>query len=474
MDFIKLKKYWEKTIATILLLGLTLTIWALIFEIFGFDQTFSWTLKAIIIISTYILTIIIWVFSTKRFVLPSNKFTIYIYAKFDEDKAEIELRKLVDESIKEIKTKHKFLRIIRKPFNIANDANEINDKLKKMIIKPDIVWFATIKSGKETIDGNTSFKIVIEKFDIVCNFPPDSYFKLNKTLINIKKDLTIRNLDKDWVFLENNSYKDKQKIKSNFIDTILYSTGIFMIYSFEWENACEIFKSLYQPITIKITNKKIQKIPVSNSQFVGMRLSDILMNLLTTLSFKAFSDDKYNKAYKLALECEKLFPNTVQEPIRYELLAMLAYYCNEIENSIAFTNKLTAIPGNMFTVYINRGFYAILNNSIKDLYENYEKIINYKNKSNFNAVELVGFLEEQRGKDKLKGKDALLDFAEAIHTKLFIDNEEGNKLLDDFISNNEKIETYFPLCELCQKVRTLTQQKRTNRNNYKKKKKKKR
>jgi len=245
------------------------------------------------------------------------------------------------------------------------------------------------------------------------------------------------------------------------------------LYSLEWENACNIFKSLYQPITIKISNKKIQKIPVSNSQFVGMRLANILMNLLTTLSFEAFYKADCYKAYKLALECEKLFPNTIQEPSRYELLARLAYECNEMDNSIEYTNKLASIPGCMFSVYINRGFYAILNNSIKDLYENYEKIINYKNKPNFNAVELVGFLEEQRGKDKLKDKDALLDFAEAIHTKLFIDNEDGNKLLDDFISNNEKIETYFPLCELCQKIRILTQQKRTNRKNYKKKKKKK-
>jgi len=153
---------------------------------------------------------------------------------------------------------------------------------------------------------------------------------------------------------------------------------------------------------------------------------------------------------------------------------MLAYLCGEIDNSVKYTNMLANIQGNKFTVYINCGFYAILENSIKDLYENYEKVINYKNKSDFNAVEVVGFLEDQRGKEKLKGKDALIDFAEAILTKLFINTEDGNKQLDEFISNNEHTQEYISLCKLCQKVKNIKDSARTNNKIYKKKKRKRR
>lgn len=470
---LNIKKYREKPITILFIIALISVIYGVAFKIIENEQIFI-KYKLIIYFISYIIGIIIWAFATKRLVLPSHKFTVFIYANFDEEKAENELRKLVDESIKEIKSKHNFIRIIRKPFNICNDKTELIDKLNRMIIKPDLAWLATIKSGKETYAGQTSYKIDIKKFDILCNFPPDSNYKLNNTTINFKNDLTIRNLDKDWVYFENNSYKDKEKLKVNFIDNILYSIGIFLIYSFKWENSCDVLKQLYKPILIKISSKEVQKIPINSTLFAGMRLSNILMNLLTSLSYKEFAKYEYNKAYQLVLECERLFPNSFQEPGRYELLAMLAYLCGEFDNSVKYTNILANIQGNKFTVYINCGFYAILNNSIKDLYENYEKIINYKNKSDFNAVDVVGFLEDQRGKEKLKGKDALIDFAEAILTKLFINTEDGNKQLDDFMLNNEHSQEYISLCKLCQKVRDIKDSAGTNNKIYKKKKRKRR
>lgn len=82
-------------------------------------------------------------------------------------------------------------------------------------------------------------------------------------------------------------------------------------------------------------------------------------------------------------------------------------------------------------------------------------------------IDVVGFFEEHR--DKLVDRSGLVDFAEAAITKLFIDINDGNKLLDDFENAYKDIPEFDKIIELCYNMRQNISLRISNKTNIRSK-----
>ena len=332
------------------------------------------------------------------------------------------------------------------PFNISN-----------------LILFLELQSG----NYNSDYVVKIENHCIIAHTDIEKgYLKLKDTALKIKDELNLRTLGKNWTYVESNSFNDSKKITTNLKDFILYSIGLYLLFIGELDIAIKILRSLYDSnniITIPKTNSKTVRL--TPEQIANSRLANILMNALFVSAINKYYHNNKLKAYETIKECEDLFPRAIQELDRYVFLARIAYECNDLESSQKYTCLLSQLPKGLFFSYVNNGFYSILNNDLESFLFYYTKVFNYKNTEGLNATETIAFLEAEKEANKELDEN-LINIAEGILMKLFMDASDGNKLLDECITacaNDTKYRTILPLCE---KVRNY--QKSRSRHIYSK------
>lgn len=207
-----------------------------------------------------------------------------------------------------------------------------------------------------------------------------------------------------------------------------------MLFIGELDIAIKILRSLYDSnniITIPKTNSKTVRL--TPEQIANSRLANILMNALFVSAINKYYHNNKLKAYETIKECEDLFPRAIQELDRYVFLARIAYECNDLESSQKYTCLLSQLPKGLFFSYVNNGFYSILNNDLESFLFYYTKVFNYKNTEGLNATETIAFLEAEKEANKELDEN-LINIAEGILMKLFMDASDGNKLLDECIT----------------------------------------
>lgn len=465
----KVKSYWDKKTGIILLIAIL--IYSYFQWLFPILQTNLSQLKIWNYLFSFIPVILaycIWAFSTGRLYISTKKFTLGLIIRIDDSRNEQQIKQIIKACVEDIRNEFNDIKIIFYPVNYKKNEKEIQRHLKFRILPIDAFVVATIESGNITLkNGSNSNMIHLSKFFFAGNFDMNENVNLFNSNLSANKDLSLRFLHKSWSYIESNSYNDKKKIKRNFKDTILYFSAIYLIYKQELEISLNILKTLYQPElqNIKIENNKII---LTRDQIAAFRLNHILLNLYYTTALSDYFESKCpQKAYKLLLECNKLFP--LHPELYYHLipLANFAYRCNDLKNAVRFTEQAEELKGETIDVLLNKGFFALLENDIEKFRVIYSKIAGNLIPPSYNMIDVVGFFEEHR--DKLVDKSGFVDFAESAITKLFIDINEGNKLLDDFENTYNETQGFDKLIELSFSIRQNTSLRISNRTNVRSK-----
>lgn len=465
----KVKSYWDKKTGIILLIAVLIySYFQWLFPLLqaNFPELKIWNYLFSII--PVIIAYCIWAFNTGRLYISTKKFTLGLIIRIDDSRNEHQIKQIIKTCVDEIKNEFEDIKIVFYPVNYKKNEKEIQRHLKFRFLPIDAFVVASIESGNITLEnGNNSNMIHLSKFFFAGNFDMNENVRLFNSSLSANKDLSLRFLHKNWSFIESNSFNDKKRIKRNFKDTILYFSAIYLIYKQELEISLNILKTLYQPELqkIKIENNKIV---LSRDQIAAFRLNHILLNLYYTTALSDYFESKCpQKAYKLLLECNDLFP--LHPELYYHLipLANFAYRCNDLKNAIRFTEQAEELKGETIDVLLNKGFFALLENDIENFRINYSKIAGNLIPPNYNMIDVVGFFEEHR--ERLVDRAGLVDFAEAAITKLFIDINDGNKLLDDFENSYKDIHGFDKLIELCYNIRQNISLRISNKTNIRSK-----
>jgi len=471
----KIEFYWEKKRGILLLnIALIILYFKLLFPVIKTILPLYeiWIYFAVLI--PIILVTVFWSFSTNRLYFSNKKFTLGLIIRVDENNAETHMKKIVKSCVDEIKSEFPDVKIILYPINYKKTEKEIQRHIRLRLLPIDAFIVATAESGNVVIEGQTTTKILLSKFFFAGNFDVNENLNIFKSTLSINKDLSLRFFYKDWSFVENSSLNDKKKIKHNLKDTLLHFSGIYLIYKQELEIALNILKALYKPELLKLKFENGNAY-LTREQIAAFRLNHIILNLYYKTALDEFYINKCStKAYSLLQECNKTFPIHAELYDHLISLAYFAYQCGDIDNAILYTDQAKEIKGEQFEIILNYGFFAIVRNDIAGLKHYYFKLSKTKIPSDYVVTTIIDFFEEQR--EILNDKSTLIDFAQAVLTKLYLEIEYGNKLTNDFITINSENSELAPLVSLCESISLnqfltilpVQRQRKNNKNNRKK------
>ena len=395
----------------------------------------------LLVVVVCIVFMFFWLIHTAHIVLPSRKFIVDLYVYNDED-AERIIRKSVAKTIKEINENHRQIRVVRRPYNTFK---EDGSSVKYRLWQDGIVLAAKVNGGRD----KDNVKAEVCSFIVGGKFPKNDILGLYKTKLSFKHDFGLRTSCKDWEYVESNSFNDNKKMTSNLNDVILFSVGVVKIYQKDLSFSLNILKKLAGQDNV-IQNNSEQKLKMSNLS--NTRLKSIVVDLFMLVAIREYNNHNPHKAFSLLRECESLYSDIVSKSMDiYIPLARFSFECGEIELSKYYTEKLYLLKDGKFFYYLNKGFYAIIENDKVALYENYIKVANYSTSmKKENMVDVVDFLEKHR--NHYPQSDALFDFAEGFISRLFYDKEEGASSLLAFKDKHKDEDCYANLIKLCDKA----------------------
>ena len=433
------------------------------------------TINIFIPIIISIVLIIIWLISTNRVPFPKKgDLTIGVFLYIDEEESEKRIKKIAKSTLLDIQNQFPKLKIKIYPINLINSKSKLNQYLKQNSHSLDSAILAEVTSGKRKDDNGNSDEILkINEITFSGKFNVRNKFKVFKTTISILDDLKIRHINKNWSYIEGNSSIDKIKLKTNLKDTILFYCGIYLIYLKKPEISIEILKTLHSKIdstaTLDIKNKEIK----GNKNFISaIRLNDILLNLYISSSSKLYDKKNVKEAYNCLKECESIFG---LHPLSYDhfiSLARFSYELGHINEAKEYTRKAKNINNYKAAIFLNQGFFAIIDNDEEELHKNYVELSKvYKHKNNpFSYTEIISWLEDEKKKNKQN--ILLFEFAIGTLNLFYSDKELGRKILTEIRSKNLKTK-YPKLYHLTNKFLTKGEIKSVYYKKYNKKKKKK-
>lgn len=426
-NFVNLSNYWDSKI------GLAFFYFVFYSSYFGFVYQF---LKENIIDDKLVLALIIpfifslgiyliWSFRSNRLNLYKKKIiTTGLFLKCDDFDSEVKVRKIINEMISEIESDLRDVKLKFFPINHVRNENELEKFVSNNSHIIDNAFFATIHNGNCIEGAQTLFKIEIQNLSFSGQFNSKNK-KDFRAKVNMSKDLNLRNLDKNWEYIESRSFNDKVRIKHNLKDSILFFNGLYSIYMKELDLALNIFKHL------KIS-KKISENQDNVSRIKNERLKDILLSLFTFNAIETYLHKKdIETAYKLLKECELIFKDNHRFTFSNNItLARIYFEKGNIVKAKEYTNDAKTIKSDVAPIYCNLAFFAIIENNIEQVYYNYKELgYVYKFKGSLDFIEIIHFLELY--KSKYPDSDKLFEFAIATLNFLYVDYDLGkSKLLE--------------------------------------------
>lgn len=427
-------------------------------------------------ITLIIILILFWFISTRRIGWIKRKQLILgLLVKIDDEKYEIKINKIVEKIVKEINHDNRYekLQIRLYPTNHLESKGSLTDFLNKKEHVLDCLVFVEVGTGNIRDEINTEEKISVEEITFCGNFSAKDNLRIFKTSINIEKEVQIRNINKNWSYLESNSYVDKKKLAYNLKDSLLFFSGIYSVYQNNFETALEILKTLHDPISSKF--KREGKKIIGNDRFLGAsRLNEILLNLFSLNASRAYMfDNNKEKAYRALKECESIFKNHPQSFGHYISLARFTYEMDNLSEAKRYTSLAKALRPSATEVFLNQGYFAILDNDIQELHKNYKELAHtYRHKTNLNYIDIIAFLDREKNNNKESA--VLFEFAIGFINYLYGDKIDGRKILFKVRNLIKEKNEYLSIYALILHITTKGPYKSNYTNRIQKKKRRKR
>lgn len=412
IDFNFIEKNWPKKRGLIYSL-----IFLSFFSFIILPEIFKLSIGQKILINFIIdfLCLVIWLFSTNRIPNPFlGAFTVIYITAFsdldDEDKVSSILRNIIKKLKSElIGLKLKLVYLETNNFKDDKDVEAWRDKNSNYV---HTVIMLNFRSG----ELNSKKKYQIEKIGFTA-FIPNFPTLLGDLEIHLVKELSLRNIDKNWDYIEQNSFDDKEKLFLNLRDIILYYFGIVKITELNAIDALMILKKLTKSNNINEVQKQ--------------RHNSILMQLYLKVSLDELSKNDIGKALTYLHEAEQKLAGTNLNKGVFMNLAYTYYKMGDLVKSIFYTEKMKAVGGVTLSYLVNMGFYSIIENDLKMLIYYYKQISSHQELDTFPSS-VIGFLEGE--KEFYPDKTLLITFCQGWLYKTFCSEEDGNNNLVEFIN----------------------------------------
>lgn len=405
----------------------------------NFKENFSF-LNWIVPILSLIFIYVTWASLSNRLNLFKRKIlTTGIFLKCNDSNSEFQIKSIIKDLIQEIQEEFVGIKFKLFPINHITTKAQLDRFVQKNNHIIDNAFFATIYNGNCVENSIISLKIEIQNIFFSANLlnTSDLDFRNN---ISISHDLTLRNMNKDWQYVESKSFNEKTKIKFNLKDSLLFFNGLHSINMKEYDLALSIFKSLKQS-----EENDLKLITLKKKQ----RLNEILLSLFTFYAIEKYIIKKdLITAYSLLKECEIIFKENHRFSFsNYITLSRIYFEKGNLPEAKNYTNKAIQLEKSSAAIYCNLGFFGMIENNPEQVFENYYELAHvyrYINKLNF--LEIIDFIELH--KSKYPNSLDLFDFAIGALNLLYIDNKLGKYQLSNIQIKLKSNLSYSKIYEL--------------------------
>lgn len=435
---------WETKSGLGLTLVLTLILHFFFLNYFELDYSLDPILKFLVLpVILSLFTFIIWVYTTNRFFI---KFTNRIYAGIivvlEDDKDRLVVNKIVRKVIEKINKSADFKDVIQLkllPSNFCIHESEINNYHGNFYFMYDLIIRIFVESGNyESIE-----KIIVEKFSVTFTRKTPTWKKrIFYNTIDLTQDMNLLVGARDWQYLISNSGIDKKKYLANFHNIIIYYIAFYAIYSDRYEEALNILARVFEPnkTIVNISKKEGNNITITLQPFhlAEARLSTILIDLFFDSAIKSYHQKDIPKAVNRLEQLERLVKAHNKKFDQFINMARWNYELGNVDKAIDYTEQAKSINPKAIQIYLNLGFFAILQNNVEDFCFNYRRLFEMRNNPVINWVDVVDFqLKEQQ---KMQEKEPYFRFSIAYIEYIFID--EGTKsnfemIVDEYANSKE-------------------------------------
>lgn len=439
---------WEKK------RGLMLTIGALVliyFSIYAFfNQTHSitdpvhWSLLFGILVLS-----VCWLISTNRLVFKSaEKISVFI-SIVCEDNFELKAKTLIGFLVKRLKSDRNFrlINVSLLPVNTYTDSSRIEDWLHTQTGDRNAVILLDFQDGKVEAEET----VIVQKMSCTGFFKKSSVM-VDGEALNIKSELALRMQERDWKLLEKNSLQDKEKIRNNVRDILLYFSGLLYLNEQQFEKARITLKQIHQPEGVTVPgvrdkdNPRKLKIELKTNHIQAARLHYLQTQIYLKCIFELLLKERAKDALKLLQELDQ-FSLPPDEKVRiYINFAHTYYLLSDLVTAKQYTLKVKQLSPNSLAYFANMGFFAAIENDPSEFIK-YYSVIDRSVTIDAPAIPMIAFMEDR--KEKYADCKVLLEAATAILTKMFVDEDEGNTMLRTVIADavDSKYKRVKKLCE---------------------------
>lgn len=400
-----------------------------------FDDSLESIIKYLVIPAILTLFIfIIWISSTNRFFIKlSDRIYAGVIVVIDEEKDRLIVNKIVGKVINQINRSDDFQESIKLkllPSNFCVYDSEINSFHSNFYFMYDLIIRVFVESGNyESIE-----KIIVERFSVTFTRKSPTWKKrIFYDTIDLTQDMNLLVGVRNWQYSISNSGIDKKKYLTNFHNIIIYYIVFYAIYSDRYEDALNILARVFDPnkTIVKISRKEGKDVTLTLQPFhiAEARLSAILVDLFFDSAIKSYHNKNIPKAINRLEQLEKLVGAHNKKFDQFINMARWNYEMGKVDKAIYYTEQAKRINSKAIQIYLNLGFFAILQNNMTDFCFNYRKLFEMRNNPVINWIDVIDFqLKEQ---ERIQDKEPYFKFSIAFIEYVFVD--KANK------SNFEKI-----------------------------------
>lgn len=424
-NFTSLINYWDSYLGLFVIIASIFSMyWGFAIEPlnsnFENKELFVYLIIPLVIIT---ITYLIWAYKSNRINLyKKRRITTGLFFTSSDFNAHVKIKEIIKEMIIDIEDEFPDIKLKLFPLNYLKTEKSLKKYIESHDHVIDNAFFAKIHYGNCINDSGTFEKIEIQNLIFTGKFN-----ELNsedfRTKIIISEDLRLRNLNKNWEYFESRSFDDKQRVKRNLKDSLLFFVGLYLIYMKEQDIALQVFKYLKN---IEESNEELDELLNSKKN----RLNDILLNLFTFTAIKKYIKNKDTEtAFRLLKECEEIFKDNHRFTVsNFITLARIYYEKGNVKKAYEYTDKAYMLGGDSAATHCNYGFFGLIENNIDKVHDNYKQLAHvYKFKGKVNYVEIIHFLDIH--KSKYEESKVLFEFAIAALNFLYVDKKMGEQKL---------------------------------------------
>lgn len=440
----KLKEKWETKTGLILLIIVVIPIYFMLFDYFaGSENNSNWLVfKILIPFCIMLLIICFWFYNTNRFFLrTTGKITAGIIVIIDNEKDRPVISKIVRKVVHQINNSKAFSNVSLKilPTNSFITNKEVEKYHRNFNFMYDIIIRLFIESGQyDSIE-----KIIVEKLSVT--YRPKDGINQKRVFFNtvdLSRDMNLQVKSRDWEYRLSNSGVDDKKYFENILPMFLYYLGFYAIYVDRFEDALEIMTPIYNSknTIVPISKKEGDKIELKLKplNLAEARLATILVDLFFYTAIISYQNSETEKALSYFKKLEEIIKSHPKKFDQYISMARYSYELNNLNDAISYNERAQKLEPNNEAIFLNLGFFAILNSDKEKFCSNYYEIFKKRNKSKLNWVDVLDFQLKQQ--ETITDNNLFFNFSTGFIEYVFlnqINSESFQKIVDSYKSNIE-------------------------------------